>query len=195
MFRVLKERSYEIVKMFINQIAIAIFGIALSIATGSKSTSTDLTGYQPATLQIITSVFAVLFYLFLIFTMMREIGAKDASRFKHGETGISRLTGFYMGIAASSVNFLLAIFITLGTVFSAIPFFSKLGGISATIALLIEGMYTGLLAIRVNDIPLNSLWFMWFLIMIPMILTSTLGYLAGIHEFHLFKTFSGQKRE
>lgn len=194
MFRFLKERSYEIVKMFVDQIAIAIFGIALAIATGSKSTSTDLTNYQPATLQIVTSVFAVLFYLFLIFTMLWDLGAKDASRFKRGDPGVSRLTGLYMGLAASTVNFLLAVCIALGNFLSDFPFFSKLGGVSATIALLIEGMYTGVLAIRVNNIPLNSQWFMWFLIMIPMILTASLGYLAGLHELHLFKPSPQNRR-
>ncbi|MBQ7380531.1 MAG: hypothetical protein IJW69_00435 [Clostridia bacterium] len=187
MLAFLKERSYDIVRMFLYQVAIAIFGISLAIATGSKSTSTDLVGYQPATLQIVTSVFSIAFYLFLVCHLLWEIGVKDANRISENPTKPSRLTGLYMGLAASSLNFLIAVFITLGNFLSHIPFFGTLGAGAVTAGLLTEGMYMGLLAIRVNDVPLNSMWFMWFVIMIPMILSSTLAYIAGTREFCFFK--------
>ncbi len=183
----LKERSYDIVKMFLYQIAIAVFGISLALATGSKSSSTELAGYQPATLQIVTSIFSIAFYLFLICYLMWEIGAKDAGRISRGEAGASRLTGLYMGLAASSLNFLVAVCIMLGNLLSHIPFFSNLGGGALLVGLLTEGMYMGLLAIRVGDIPLNSMWFMWFIIMLPMIVASTLSYFAGTKDFRFFK--------
>ncbi len=189
-----KEHSYDIVKMFLYQIAIAIFGISLALATGSKSTSVDTTGQQPATLQIVTSIFSIAFYLFLICHSMWELGAKDSARIARGEPGGSRLTGLYMGLTASSVNFLIAVCITLGTFLSDIPFFSNVGAGAATLGLLIEGMYTGLLAIRVGDIPLNSMWFMWFIIMIPMIVAAALSYFAGTHNFCLFKPNSPQNK-
>lgn len=187
MLSFLKVRSYDIVKMFIHQVAIALFGISLAIATGSKSTSPDLTGYQPAPLQIITGIFSVAFYLFLIGHLMWEIGLKDKNRIDKGDIGASRLTGLYMALAASSVNFLIAILITLGNFLSHIPFFQTLGAGAVTAGLLTEGMYMGLLAIRINNIPLNSMWFMWFIIMIPMILTATFSYMAGTRELGFFK--------
>ena len=186
MFGFLKDRSYDIVKMFLYQIAIALFGISLAIATGSKSTSTDTSAFQPATLQIVTSVFSILFYLFLIYNLLWNIGAKDAHRFARKEPGVYRLAGLYMGLAASVVNVLIAILIMLGNLLSSVPFFSNAGGIAATLGLLIEGMYTGLLAIRVGGVPLNSLWPMWFVIILPMIATASLAYFAGLHEFRIF---------
>lgn len=186
MLHFLKERSYDITRMFLYQIAIAVFGISLAFATGSKSTDVSIT--QPATLQIVTSVFSILFYLFLICYLMWELGEKDAGKIERGEPGASRLTGLYMALVASATNFLVAVCITLGTFLSHIPFFSNLGGGAAFVGLVSEGMYTGLLAIRVNDTPLNSMWFMWFLIMIPMIVAASLSYFAGTHDFHLFKT-------
>lgn len=177
MLRFLKERSYDIVKMLIYQIAIALFGISLAIATG-----------EMATLQTATSILSVVFYLVLIYIMMWDLGYKDSGRISRGEEGSSRLTGLYMGLAASIPNFLLAVFITLGTFVSDVTFFSNLGAGSALIALLIEGMYTGLLAIRVGDVPLNSVWFMWFLVIIPLIVTASIGYYAGTKEFKIFKT-------
>ena len=194
MLAFLKERSYDIVKMFIHQVALALFGISLAIATGSKSTSPDLTGYQPTPLQIITGIFSVVFYLFLIGHLVWEIGVKDKGRISRGETKASRYTGLYLGLAASSLNFLIAVFITLGNFLSHIPFFSHLGAGAATAGLLSEGLYMGLLAIRVNDIPLNSMWFMWFVIMLPMILTSTFAYIAGTHELCFFKPKTQNKQ-
>ena len=177
MLHFLKERSYDIVKMLLYQIAIALFGISLAIATGGI-----------AALQLATSILSILFYLILIYIMMWELGAKDAGCIKRGEAGATRLTGLYMALIASIPNFLLAIFISLGTFLSNIPFFGNLGAGSATVALLVEGMYTGLLAIDVGGVPLNSMWFMWFLIILPLLATATVAYYAGTKEFKIFPT-------
>ncbi len=181
MLKFLKERSYEIVKILLYQIAIALFGISLAIATGPKEGVEGV-----ATLQLTSSILSIAFYLFLIYVMVWEIGYRDSGALSRAEDGMSRLTGLYMALVASIPNFLLALFIALGNWFADIPFFSTAGGISATIALLAEGMYTGLLAVKVGGVPLNSLWFMWFIIMIPMIVTTTLAYLAGSHGFKIF---------
>ena len=177
MLHFLKERSYDIVKMLLYQIAIALFGISLAIATGGI-----------ATLQLATSILSILFYLILIYIMMWELGAKDAGSIKRSEAGATRLTGLYMALVASIPNFLLATFITLGTLLADVPFFGNLGAGSATVALLVEGMYTGLLAIDVGGAPLNSMWFMWFLIILPLIATATVAYYAGTKEFKIFPT-------
>lgn len=181
MLHFLKERSYDIVRMLVYQIAIALFGISLAIATGSK----DGTG-GIAPLQLATSILSILFYLILIYTKTWELGAADAGSIKRGEEGTTRLAGLYMALFASIPNLLLAILITLGTFLSDISFFGNVGAGAATVALLIEGMYTGLLAVNVNGVPLNSMWFMWFLIIIPLVITATAAYYAGTKEFRIF---------
>lgn len=181
MLHFLKERSYDIVRMLVYQIAIALFGISLAIATGPKEGTDGI-----ATLQLATSILSILFYLILIYIRMWELGAKDAGSIRRGEVGTTRLAGLYMALFASIPNFLLATFITLGTFLADIPFFSNLGAGSATIALLAEGMYTGLLAVNVNGVPLNSVWFMWFLIILPLVVTASIAYYAGTKEFKIF---------
>ena len=187
MLAFLKEHSYNIVKMFIYQIAISLFGMSLALATGSKTASAELVGYQPSTLQIVTSIFSIAFYLFLVCYFMWELGTKDMSHIHRAEKGFSRLTGLYMALAASTVNFLVAVFISLGNLLSHIPFFSNLGGGAAVVGLLTQGMYMGILSIRINENPLNSMWFVWFLTMIPMIVSASFAYYAGTRDFHLFK--------
>lgn len=177
----LKNKSYDIVKLFINQLAIAIFGLSLALATGGTTEEG-----QTNVLQIVTGVFSVAFYLFLVYTMMWDAGYKDGKHIKNKEEGYSSLCGLFVGLCASLLNFLVAVFITLGTLFP--DSLSGVGGVFSVIGLIIEGMYTGLLAIRVGDIPLNTMPVMWFLIMVPMILTSTVAYIAGTKELRVFKT-------
>lgn len=182
MFNFLKDRSYEIVKMFINQVAIGIFGLSISLAT---ATIDDEAG---TSLKIITSVFAILFYLFIIYNMVRSLGYRDSGRINRGEDGASKYTGLYLGLAASTLNFLFAIFIMLAHLTEGVKILSWLGGVSAFINLITEGMYIGLLSMNVGGAPLNSYWPVYFVILIPMIVTSTLAYLAGVYDVKIFNS-------
>ena len=176
MLNFIKERSYEIVKLFVNQIVLSIFGTALTLAAA---------GENQAGLRIGSSVFAILFYLFIIYFMMWELGAKDSHKIERKDRGHSRAAGLYMSLIASSINFLLAIFIMLGTLIQT-DFFGRIGAISKVIALLTEGIYTGVLAIQVNGTPLNNLWFMYFLLPVPLLLVASLSYFAGSKNFKIF---------
>ena len=60
MITFLKKRSYDLVYMFITQLAISLFGLALAFAVPVNQSA----------LRIGTSVFSVLFYLFLIWYIM-----------------------------------------------------------------------------------------------------------------------------
>ena len=56
------------IMLFVNQIAIALFGLGLSVALGKA---------ENRSLQVAASIFSVVFYLFLLYARMWEIGAKD----------------------------------------------------------------------------------------------------------------------
>ncbi len=173
MINLLKNKSYELVKMFVNQIVISIFGFALALAT--KTNQPNLT--------VGTSIASIIFYVFIIYNMMWEIGYKDKKSIERGDKNSSLLCGLYMGLIASIPNFILAILYLLGTMFEA---FGSIGAVAKIIALIIEGMYTGLLTIKVGGVPLNSIPLMYFLTPLPLILTSTIAYVAGAKSFKLF---------
>lgn len=172
----LKERSYEIVKLFVNQIVLSVFGTALTLAAAGE----NRTG-----LRIGCSIFSILFYLFIIYFMMWELGAKDSHKIERGEVGQTRAAGLYMGLVASSVNFLLAILIMLGSLIPS-EVFGNIGAVAKLISLLTEGMYTGVLAVAVNGAPLNNLWFIYFALPLPLLLVSGLAYYAGTKNFKIF---------
>ncbi len=176
-----KSYSYNIVKMFINQFAIAMFGLTLAIAT-SKSGN--------AKLELICSIFAVLFYMFLIYTMTWEVGATDKVRVDAGRAKASPLRGLYMSLFANLPNILLAVLICGSFPFAATQEWAgNTCAISKFIALLLEGMYTGLLSIEVGGTQLNMFPWMYVVIILPALLTAMLSYLAGLHNFRIMGLF------
>lgn len=175
MINLLKRKSYELVKMYVNQIVISIFGFALALATKTN---------QPK-LTMATSIASIVFYVFIMYNMMWELGYKDKKGIERSDKGSTSLCGLYMGLVASIPNFILAILYLLGTLFEA---FGSIGAVAKVIALLTEGMYTGLLTLKISGIPLNSMPLMYFLTPLPLIATSAIAYFAGTKGFKLFNS-------
>ena len=174
-----KNHSYDMVKMFLNQFATAIFGFVLALsASYAKS----------AVLRNVTSAAAVLFYLFLLYTMTWEIGYKERTAVQSGSKSFRWFTGGLISLCANSINFLLAIFIMLAQVLPTSAL-GGLGGVSAFIALLIEGQYLGLLVNPVFGAALNSYWLTFFVIPLPAIITCTIAYNTGFHDLRLTSWF------
>ena len=95
-----RQYSYSIIKMFVNQFAISIFGIVLAMATLAAN-NTVLTW--------IVSIFSIVFYLFLIYTMTWEIGAKDRISVDVGKMVYKPFIGFWMALVANIPNLLIAL--------------------------------------------------------------------------------------
>lgn len=173
----MKKYSYSAVKLFVSQMALSVFGLVLAIACAKIG----------KTMQIVSSVGAVIFYLFLIYTAIWEVGSKDKFGIEYGKFEAKPLTGLYIGLLANSLNLLLAVIFTLGLSFGDGDALSAVSGLCGCIAMFIEGMYTGLLSIHVGGAPLNSYWYPYFLITIPAIVTSAFAYYSGIKGIHFTK--------
>ena len=172
-----KKHSYDMMKMFLNQFAVAIFGLVLALATGMA---------KKDTLQIVSSVGSIIFYMFLLYAMTFEIGSKDKTSVDYGRIKARPLTGLYISLCANAINFLLAILITIGVVSNS-QFLSDVGGGAAVAALLLEGMYTGVLAVDIGGVPLNAMVWPFFAIILPALLVSAIGYFFGLKGWHLTK--------
>lgn len=171
-----KNYSYSTVRIFVDQIAIAIFGLALSLGTSAASSS--MGEGTAKMLTVIASVFAILFFLFMVGEVCFKAGASDKERVDNGRIKPNYLTGFYMGLLANVPNFILA----LGyTVFTAIP--STEGSVSGFFGLaakLVCGEYLGLLSIKVGDTMLSSIPWVYFIVIIPCVVAAWLGYYFGV---------------
>ena len=175
-----RDHSYDMVKMFLNQFATAIFGFSLVLAAEKA---------QNITLRNITSVAAILFYLFLLYTMTWEIGFRDRVGVLHGTKPNRPWKGAIISLFANSINFVLAVLIMLGAFFPKTAL-AGVGGMCKVAALLVEGMYTGLLANRVGGVQLNSMWFMFFVIILPAVLVCGLAYFFGLKDVKFTSVFN-----
>ncbi len=175
-----KDHSYDMVKMFLNQFATAIFGFVLVMASSYAKNET---------LRNVTSAGAILFYLFLLYTMTWEIGFGDRVSVLSGKKKRNIWKGALISLCANIPNLVFATFITLST-FVNVEFISKIGAVCASAAIFLEGMYTGLLVNQVGGHPLNSYWFIYFIIILPAILTCFISYLAGLNDKKLTTWFN-----
>jgi hypothetical protein len=174
----MQKHSYSAVRLFVNQIAISIFGLVLAIACGKV---------ENETLKIVASVGAILFYLFLIYAAMWEVGSKDKFGIENGKIKSLPLTGLYIALIANTLNIILAVIITLSSFAPDGGTLHAVGAISSVIALFIEGMYTGILSVDLNGIPLNDYWLSYFIIIIPSLAVSALAYWFGVKGYHFSK--------
>jgi hypothetical protein len=98
MINFIKENSYTVVKHFLNQIAIAVFGIMLASATN-----------QNRDLLVLTSIASVLFYVTLLYTSMWDIGAKDKIKIDGLRLSLRPLFGLQISLLSNIPNFIFVI--------------------------------------------------------------------------------------
>ena len=165
--------SYETVHLFLNQIVISMFGFALAMATAKANNDTLL---------LWSSIGSIVFYLSLIYGSAWKIGAKDKLSIEYGKLSFKPLRGLLLSLIANSLNFLMAILITVGSL-------GGIGGLESVgrlIALLSQGMYQGVLSVvKIGGESLNNMWWAYFLTSIPAMLITMVAYIAGAKNFHV----------
>jgi len=183
-----RQYSYSIIKMFVNQFAISIFGIVLAMATLAANNNL---------LTWIVSIFSILFYLFLIYTMTWEIGAKDRISVDVGKMAYKPFTGLWMALVANIPNLLIALFYTIASPFlDTYRWAQNLNAVANLLSAILEGMYRGLLSVIVlptDQKQLFHFWWVYFLIIIPAVVTSLAAYIAGFKNFRMFAQYFNKK--
>lgn len=168
--------SYSMVKLFITQVALGLFGGVLALATSTN----DI-------LLWVAGIGSVLFYLFLIYVAVWEIGAKDRISIDLGKAKKRPYVGFLITLIANVPNIIVA------SIYAICWFISKGAEGAATniaafmrvITLFIEGMYYGLMtAIGIGP---NSFWWAYFVIVLPAVLVGGVAYILGTMNAHLTK--------
>lgn len=167
--------SYESVRLALNQIAISMFGFALAMTAGKAESDALL---------LWSSIGSIVFYLALTYGTAHKTGSGDRLSIQYGKIPFRPYLGLVLSLIANSVNLLLAVLITVGQLAEI----GELESISRLIALLIQGMYQGVLAtVSVGGVTLNGIWWSYFVITLPAMLVATLGYIAGAKDFHITK--------
>lgn len=198
--KIFKENSYDIVKLYVNQLGIMIFSMLLYTAVGSFENES-----LSANLSIFVSVFSTCFYLVLIYYAMWEIGAKDKIRIDGGRMDPCKNKGLVMGLFANVPNFVLGAFSVL---FLSVFLMSGNDGIYAaflvfnTIMRFHASMLLGVItAIVPGGISSGAIDYTEFLIeavlftVLPLISVAVthLAYNLGLREKKLLSFSSGKK--
>ena len=102
--KIFKENSYDIVRLYVNQLGIMIFSMLLNISVGVLKNES-----LASTLSVIVSVFSIGFYLTLIYYVIWEIGAKDKIRVDGGRAEPCKSKGLVMSLFANVPNLVLGL--------------------------------------------------------------------------------------
>ena len=170
-----KRYSYTAVKLFLNQFAIALFGVGLAFACA---------GAGKDTLLLASSIGAVIFYLFLQYTVMWEVGAKDGISATARGTSRGLWRGFAVGGLANSLNLLCALFVLPRAFAAAGTVLYRIGGGFQFIARMLQGMYMGIMTRPFHGAQLHDFAWVYFVITLPAILLCGIAYIIGSYNLH-----------
>lgn len=194
-----KDTSGLIGKMIINQIGIMVFGFIVCTAT-----------IQNTTLLLCASLFSVAFYLVLLYVMAWEFGAKRHAGIEAGRLDAKPFWGVKISLVANAVNLAAALtasvaklVVVAGTPFS---FFTAKGAdivaatgpsvaydiyaVALSVGSFLQVMYMGITHFLLPNCPLHL-----FLIVLPAVAASELGYYLGTKEYKLWGLLLGNRKK
>jgi len=180
----LKENSYNIIRLYINQIGITIFSLVLYFSVLMLEDK-DLS----LKLQVAISIFAMLFFFSLLYTAAWDWGANDKIRIDGGRMKKMVGKGALLSVMANLINFLLA----GGCVISELIIKDGNGFISQLfrpILLLTNAIYIGVIktacASSSSVILFESLGYL--IAPLLSILATHIGYVFGLKNKKIFPT-------
>ena len=201
----LKQHSYDIVKLFVNQLGLAIFSMALYSAVNIALP--DNFEHAP-TIRLVISIASTLFYLSIIYVVVWEFGAKDRIKVDSGRIKRSPLKGAGLQLCANIPNFVL---IVIALVCFAIYSINSSEGCKLAFSLIhsflvfIESMYTGMVitvfpvasdaAVATVDITFCWRTIMYAIMPLVSVLIAQLGYTLGENNFKVLSLFSEKKQK
>ena len=182
-----KQYSYNIVRDILNQFAISVLGALLSMATSAANSNT---------LSMVVSVFAIVFYLFLVYTTTWEIGAKDRISVDVGKKPYRPHTGLVVSAVANIPKFVIAILFVIAVY--VIPngkFATNMEAFIRLAYMLLGGMYTGLMmSVKITvESTMISQWWAYFVFILPALCISWIAYFAGFKNFRLIAPLFDKK--
>ncbi|MBE6696563.1 MAG: hypothetical protein E7587_08955 [Ruminococcaceae bacterium] len=188
--RFIKNNSYNIIRLILNQFGMMVFGLVLSFATGGINNSIS------DKILLVVSIFATGFYMVLIYAIMWEQGARDIIRVESGRMKLDKLYGAKVALCANIPNLILALLVFVGFLFGHLlgdsQAASNLYGVAYMISSFIQATYLGIIkaVFAPFDISLTStLLFrslVYFFTVIPAVVTSALAYILGCKNFRIF---------
>ena len=189
----LKNNTHFIWRLILNQIGLTIFGLMTSLSASALDASLHREGKLFGSVSFWASVFAILFYMFIDYTAIKEEGQRDKIRIEAGRIERDPWRGFKIAMIAAIPNLLLAasvlIFGALGAEGGpALEWAGAACGSAKLIALVAQAMYWGVIT-RLPGVGTvaGAPALAYVLIPLPAIICVSLAYVAGLHEVSLIR--------
>lgn len=138
-----KKNSYQVVRLFVIQFGIAIFGTVLSFAV--QTAFRDKGDRIPL---LFVSIFSVLFYLFILYSVGWELGGQDRIKLDAVHARLRAGKGFLLILCAEIPNFILGILMLIG----GIVYYPNASGVGARFfaagyvpSAFLQSMFTGII--------------------------------------------------
>jgi len=195
-----KANSYDITKLYINQIGISIFSLFLSFAIEAVGVEEQM----KITLVVLLSSLSILFYFFLLYTAAWDMGAKDKIRIDGGRMARDTWKGAKLSLFANVPNFVLAALCILllgGQLFFSADGFAVVYVVFSFMLRLTTVMYNGVLqgifySIRsMSDLYLLYQSVGFFLAPLFAVAVTQFGYHMGVKDRRIMKLFSLRSKE
>lgn len=179
--------------LFLNRFGAIVFALMLSLAIVHVENKLIIT---------LCCILAVIFYLYLIYLLMWERGAKDRLRVDGKRLEPCQHKGFKIGLAAASPAVILVV---LSAVFYGVYALARvdvlfdISGVLRMIVMLLEAMYLPILQLLVPgketalEIILNMLLLLSF--SIPGVAVTWLSYYLGYHGKLMSRAYKAPKRD
>ncbi len=188
MIAFIKNNSYLIFRLMLNQFGMTVFGLMTSMAAAAVDTALAGGGDVRRTCMIWVSVFAILFHMYINYMALKEEGQKDKIRLDAGRAEYTPLRGLYIALCASAINLLLGVIIVI-TEFIPLDAAIALCGSCKILSSILQAMYWGLMLGLSGVATIAELPCFWFiLIPLPTILCGWISYRNGLHDVSLPRT-------
>ena len=192
-----KDNSYDIVKLYVNQIGIAIFATVLYTAIGSMGDESFIRA-----LNIVISIFSILFYCALLYNVSWEYGAKDKIRIDANKATFDKWKGLKMALIASVPNAVFSAFALLfGFIYmlSSLDFAAVISGVSNFFMRITMSMYNGIIQTvfgafdGVSDSAFLGAAAVFLFVSVIGVAVVHIGYTFGSREYKIFGFISNKK--
>lgn len=173
----IKQNKDMIMKIIINQVGMSIFGLVLFMASSTAGQTNTSTGNI---MKIVTSLFAIGFYMVLLYTLSKEEGLKDQIRIESGRKKRDNFRFLKVSLIANAWNILLGVVLIVTTIAQigvaegTVTLAGNIGSVAIVLITFTEGMYIGVLQALFGMNCVAAL-----LVTVPAVAVCTVGYIAG----------------
>lgn len=188
-----RQNMHLVLRLFVNQIGMTFFGLVLTMAVARM---------ENPSFKVWVSIFSIVFYLCLVYSVMWEAGAANAIPIEAGRMEKDRFFSLKASLLASFPNLLLAFFMVVFCLIGVVGGVSWAGGVYGVlhiIAGLFEAMYVGVFAAILEGLSgvgeQITACVLYIFSSLPMILVSVGAYALGIRNIRLFGKVSGDKNK